>query len=61
VWDESPTNELGDHDMDATTPCTNQSKGKGFGGYVPLCFSFKPRQKELIWQEKLSWESKKTE
>jgi len=61
VWDKGLTNELCDHEMDVSTPCTNQSKGKGFGDYVPLCFSFKPRQKELIWQEKLSWENKKAE
>ncbi|MFH1392721.1 MAG: hypothetical protein ABIG90_03605 [bacterium] len=45
--------------MNAPTPCTNQSKGQGFGDFVPLCFSFKPRQKELIWQEKLDWEETK--
>ena len=59
VWDAGYTNELCDHDMDAPTPCTNQSKNEGFGDFVPLCFSFKPRQKELIWQEKLDWEKTK--
>jgi MoaA/NifB/PqqE/SkfB family radical SAM enzyme len=57
VWDESLTNELRDHQIDLPTPCTNQSKGKGFGNYVPLCFSFKPRQKEFVWQT-IDWESK---
>lgn len=59
VWDEGQTNELRDHDMNIPTPCTNQSKGAGFGDFVPLCFSFKPRQKEFIWQEKLEWEKVK--
>jgi hypothetical protein len=59
TWDDSDTNELRDHKIKSFTPCTNQSKGKKFGDYVPLCFSFKPKQKELIWQ-KLHWENKKS-
>jgi MoaA/NifB/PqqE/SkfB family radical SAM enzyme len=58
VWDESPTNELRDHDFKQDTPCTNQNKGRYFGNFVPLCVSFKPKQKELIWEEKLGWERK---
>jgi len=57
VWDDSPTNELNAHKMDKDTPCTNQSKNKTFGKYIPVCVSFKPRQEEMIWKE-LSWEGK---
>lgn len=59
VWDKSPTNELRDHKLNTPTPCTNRSKGKSFGNFVPLCFSFKPKQEEIIWKEKLSWESRR--
>lgn len=61
VWDESPTNELRDHKLDQNTPCTNQSKSKSFDPFVPLCVSFKPGQKEFIWQTKIAWEKKKRE
>lgn len=56
VWEEGYTNELSDHDLDNPTPCTNQSKGMQCGDYCPLCFSFKPYQKEVVWQKVLSWE-----
>lgn len=59
VWDESSTNELRDHKLNECTPCTNQSKRKNFGDFVPLCVSFKPKQDEIIWQEKLYWERRK--
>lgn len=59
VWDDGYTNELQDHNINSLTPCVNQSKGGDFDGYVPLCFSFKPRQKEFIWREELEWERKK--
>jgi len=59
VWDDGPTNELRDHKLDQNTPCTNQSKSKAFENLVPLCVSFKPRQNEFIWQEKLRWEKRK--
>lgn len=59
VWDESSTNELRDHKLDQLTPCTNQSKSKNFGNFVPLCVSFKPKQEEIIWRKKLKWESKR--
>jgi MoaA/NifB/PqqE/SkfB family radical SAM enzyme len=58
IWDESPTNELRDHNLNQDTSCTNQNKSKPFGKFVPLCVSFKPKQKEFIWTEKLDWESK---
>jgi len=61
VWDQSTTNELRDHQLDIPTPCTNQSKSKDFGAFVPLCVSFKPRQDEIIWREKLDWESRRRE
>jgi MoaA/NifB/PqqE/SkfB family radical SAM enzyme len=59
IWDRSSTNELRDHKLDASTPCTNQSKHKSFGNLVPLCVSSKPRQKEFVWTEKISWETKR--
>ena len=59
VWDESPTNELRDHRLDQDTPCTNQNKDRYFGNFMPLCVSFKPKQKELVWEQKLDWEGKK--
>ncbi|MCD8014454.1 MAG: radical SAM protein [Lachnospiraceae bacterium] len=55
VWDESGTNELACHEMDAETPCTNQSKSKTYGPFLPLCVSFKPKQNEFAWN-KLEWE-----
>lgn len=58
TWDYSDTNELRDHNIKVLTPCTNQSKSKNFGEYLPLCFSLKPKQKEIVW-EKLHWENKK--
>ncbi|MCG2690097.1 radical SAM protein [Candidatus Parcubacteria bacterium] len=59
VWDESPTNETLDHLLNIATPCTNQKKGGLFGEFAPLCVSFKPKQEELIWKEKIVWENKK--
>jgi len=59
VWDESSMNELRDHKLDENTPCTNQSKSRSFGDFVPLCVSFKPKQNEFIWQQKLDWEKRK--
>ena len=49
IWEDSGTNELRDHKINKYTPCTNQSKGMDTGDYVPLCFSFKPNQNEIIW------------
>lgn len=57
VWDESLTNELRDHKLDVSTPCTNQDKIKHLRNLIPLCVSFKPKQKEVIWEE-LKWEEK---
>ncbi len=58
-WNDTPTNEILGHNMDTDTPCTNQHKGKHFGKYVPLCVSFKPKQDEPVWTEKLKWEDRR--
>lgn len=59
-WDRSPANETLHHTMNEYTPCTNRSKNKKWGDYVPLCFSFKPNQEEFVWKERLAWDSRKT-
>lgn len=59
AWDNSLTNEILDHKIKKNTPCTNQSKGGYFGKFCPLCVSFKPKQKEFIWENELKWERKK--
>lgn len=59
TWDTGYTNELGAHEMDKLTPCTNQNKGTMFGCFKPLCVSFKPKQNEFVWDLKLEWEKKK--
>jgi len=58
VWERGLTNELLDHNLKQYTPCTNQSKGMECGNLLPLCFSFKPRQKEVVWKM-LDWEKLK--
>lgn len=58
-WDNTSNNELAGHNLNCDTPCTNRSRHRKYGKYVPLCFSFKPNQKEHVWQEKLSWDKKK--
>ena len=57
VWDNSTTNELCKHKLNICTSCSNQEKD--FGNLVPLCISFKAKQDEFVWKEKLEWESKK--
>jgi hypothetical protein len=59
VWDRTGTNEMLDHKLNECTPCTNRSKNKSYGDYVPLCFSFKPKQDEIICHENLNWESRR--
>lgn len=54
VWDKSNTNETINHKLIEPTPCANQRRN--FGKYIPLCISFKPRQEEIVWKEKLRWE-----
>ncbi len=56
VWNEGKTNELTDHKIDDFTPCTNRSK-HSYGDLYPLCFSFKPNQKEYVWERKIEWEN----
>jgi MoaA/NifB/PqqE/SkfB family radical SAM enzyme len=57
-WEESENNEIthGNFDLTKSTPCTNQKLESGF---VPVCVSFKPRQQEVVWQERLKWESRR--
>jgi MoaA/NifB/PqqE/SkfB family radical SAM enzyme len=55
IWNDTKTNELIDHKIGEFTPCTNRSK-KTYGNLCPLCFSFKPNQKEYIWERKIEWE-----
>lgn len=57
-WDRSNCNEARDHKMNENTPCTNRSRHKTYGEYVPLCFSFKPDQDEHVWRRRLDWDSK---
>ena len=56
VWDNTFTNELGNHELNKLTPCTNQKKTI-MRDFVPLCVSFKPKQEEIVWG-KLEWEKK---
>lgn len=60
VWDESPTNELGDHKIGVDTPCTHQHKGNVLDPFLPVCVSFKPKQDEFVWS-KLEWENNRGE
>lgn len=57
VWDETLTNETRNHNLNEITPCPNQRRD--FGRLVPLCISFKAKQEEFIWTEKLGWESRR--
>jgi len=58
-WLNTGSNEILEHKPDQFTPCTNRSRNKRYGEYVPLCFSFKPDQDEIIFKEKLMWELRK--
>ena len=55
TWNDGATNELGEHRIDELTPCTNRSK-KTYGDLYPLCFSFKPNQKEYVWEREIEWQ-----
>jgi MoaA/NifB/PqqE/SkfB family radical SAM enzyme len=46
---ETVTNELYRHDITANTPCTNQ-RDLYKDGFVPVCFSLKPKQEEPVWK-----------
>ena len=47
---ENITNELIHHNFSMPTPCTNQ-KAVYDDKHVPVCFSFKPKQKEPVWEK----------
>jgi len=55
VWERGLTNELLDHNLTKYTSCTSQGKGMECGELLPLCFSFKPKQKEVVWRA-INWE-----
>jgi molybdenum cofactor biosynthesis enzyme MoaA len=59
-YNNTPTNEMLSHKMDEPTPCTHQSKRNGYRPYVPTCISFKPAQNEIVWLDRLKWESKRS-
>lgn len=61
LWENSLLNESLDHKIKENTPCTNQSKCKSYGDYVPVCFSFKPYQHEYVWSTHLKWDNKSNE
>ena len=56
VWEED-INEINNFDLHESTPCTNQHRD--FGGFVPLCISFKPKQNEIVWRKELEWEKRR--
>lgn len=58
VWERGDTNEMLDHDLGTNTPCTNRGKAS-YGEFVPLCFSFKPNQDEIVWRDKLQWDKRR--
>lgn len=48
-WNKEPsTSELSKFDLNNPTTCTNQTRD--FGNLAPLCISFKPNQREYIWE-----------
>lgn len=57
IWNDGITNELREHKIDELTPCTNRSK-KSYGDLYPLCFSFKPNQKEYVWERRIEWQKR---
>jgi MoaA/NifB/PqqE/SkfB family radical SAM enzyme len=57
-WNRSTSNETLSHDRARYTPCTNRSKNRRYGEYVPLCFSFKPNQEEPVWRG-LEWDERR--
>ena len=52
IYWEEVTNELYRHDLNAVTPCTNQT-ALYHEDLVPVCFSLKPYQNEPVWKELL--------
>ena len=59
-YNNAPTNETLSHHCEAS-PCTHQSKNNAYSPFVPVCISLKPFQNDIIWLEKLNWESKRSE
>jgi MoaA/NifB/PqqE/SkfB family radical SAM enzyme len=57
-WDHGFSNEMREHDLSRHTPCTNRSRHRKYGKYVPLCFSFKPDQDDIVWQ-RLGWDERR--
>jgi MoaA/NifB/PqqE/SkfB family radical SAM enzyme len=57
AWNDKPTNELRDNQLATERPCPKQRR-LYFGNYVPLCISFKPRQKEIVYED-LDWEKRR--
>ena len=49
VWNEY-NNELSKHEMNRFTPCTNQ-RALYTDDLYPICFSIKPFQNEIVWNE----------
>jgi MoaA/NifB/PqqE/SkfB family radical SAM enzyme len=58
-WNEGHTNELGYGHRTSCEGCCNQLVGHS--DLVPLCISFKPRQDEYVWNQKLQWEDRRTD
>lgn len=58
-WNNTKTNELTDHDLQAFTPCTNRGKVSYGKGRCVLCFSFKPDQDEHVWKDKTHWDERR--
>lgn len=59
LWDNTHNNEMAGHELNKNTPCTNRSRHRKYGKFVPLCFSFKPNQNEHVWKTKLDWDANK--
>jgi MoaA/NifB/PqqE/SkfB family radical SAM enzyme len=57
-WDHSHCNEMTGHDLNRSTPCTNRSRHRTYGDLVPLCFSFKPGQDEIVWRTRIDWDAR---
>ncbi len=57
-WERGKNCELACHKLNENTPCTHQMNNKSFSIYVPTCVSFKPKQDEFVWKNKLRWEMK---
>lgn len=56
TWNNGKTNELADHKLDKSTPCTNRGKVTYGKGRCVLCFSFKPNQNEPVWKNETKWD-----